>query len=416
METDIKMKPSRFSCFLLAAALLVAGTFLTVKRFPASEAPDSFYLPEKKIHIPASSQATGKPSLRAKYACVADASSGRILYQKDAGKKAAMASTTKIMTALLVLESGRMNDTVTASSRAASMPKVHLGMRKGYRYRMKDLLHSLMLESHNDTAVAIAEHLAGSVEQFAVKMNQKAKSLGMNSSHFVTPNGLDAKGHFSTAADMCRLAAYAIQNKAFCSLVQTKSYHFSDISGKHTYSLTNRDAFLSYYDGALGIKTGFTGDAGYCFVGAARRNNITLTSCVLACGWPPNKSYKWVDTRALMDYSFQNYTKSELPLQNLASAKIPVEDGKKNTVSCRQPPQSFTLLSRFDTITVLYDLPEKLYAPIRENSPIGTVSFYINNELYKKESVFPSESIEKSGFSDTIGIVFNLWMETFLGK
>lgn len=410
------MKPFRFSCFLLAAALLVAGTFLTIKRFPASESPDTFYQPEKKIHIPASSHATGKPSLHAKYACVADASSGRILYQKDADKKAAMASTTKIMTALLVLESGRINDTVTASSRAASMPKVHLGMKKGYRYRMKDLLHSLMLESHNDTAVAIAEHMAGSVEQFAVKMNEKAKALGMNSSHFVTPNGLDAKGHSSTAADMCRLAAYAIRNKAFCSLIQTKSYRFTDISGKHTYSLTNRDAFLSYYEGALGIKTGFTGDAGYCFVGAARRNNITLTSCVLACGWPPNKSYKWVDTRALMDYSFQNYAKSELPLQNLTSAKIRVEDGKKSTVSCRQPPQTFTLLSRFDTITVLYDLPEKLYAPIRESSPIGTVSFYINNVLYKKESVFPSESIEKSDFSDTIGIVFDLWMETFLGK
>lgn len=410
------MKLSRFSYFLLAASLLAAGILLTVRRFPAPGSSDLSLLPEKKIQIPATAAATGKPSLRAKYACVADASSGRILYQKEGAKKAAMASTTKIMTALIVLESGKLNDTVTASSRAASMPKVHLGMKKGYQYRMKDLLYSLMLESHNDTAVAIAEHIAGSVEKFAVKMNQKAKSLGMRSSHFVTPNGLDAKGHFSTAADMCRLAAYAIRNQAFCSLIQTRSYRFADISGKRTYSLTNRDAFLSYYDGALGIKTGFTGDAGYCFVGAARRNDITLTSCVLACGWPPNKSYKWIDTRALMDYAFQNYTKSELPIQNLTTVRIPVEDGKKSYVSCRQPAKVSTLLSHSDTITVVYDLPEKLYAPIRESSPIGTVSFYINNGLYKKEQVFPTESIEKSGFSDTIEIVFDLWMETFFGK
>lgn len=409
------MKHSRLFCFLLAVILFFSGVIPSVRRFPASEKADLPLLPEKKIQIPATSPAAKKLSLRAKYACVADAASGRTLYGKDSDKKAAMASTTKIMTALLVLESGKINDTVTVSSYAASMPKVHLGMKKGYRYRMKDLLYSLMLESHNDSAVAIAEHIGGSVGQFAARMNEKAKSLGMNSSHFVTPNGLDDKAHFSTASDMCRLAAYAVKNKEFCSLIRVKSYRFTDISGKRSYSLTNRDAFLSYYDGALGIKTGFTGNAGYCFVGAARRNDITLTSCVLACGWPPNKSYKWVDTRTLMDYAFQNYSKSELPLQNLTSVRIPVEDGKKSFVSCLQPPEISTLLSRSDGITVLYDLPEKLYAPIRKNSPIGTVSFYINDVLYKKENIFPSESIEKSGFSDTIRIVFDLWMETLFG-
>ena len=115
-------------------------------------------------------------------------------------------------------------------------------------------------------------------------MNQKAKLLGMSSTHFITPNGLDANGHYSTASDMCKLASYAIKNKDFLSLVQTKSHSFSDCSGKYHYSLTNHDAFLSYYEGALGIKTGFTGKAGYCFVGAAKKNGITLTSCVLASG------------------------------------------------------------------------------------------------------------------------------------
>ncbi|MCH5252344.1 MAG: D-alanyl-D-alanine carboxypeptidase [Lachnospiraceae bacterium] len=405
------MKRNKIHCFLLFILLVAAGIFFMPKGSP-KKTPTA-RLPEPQIHIPATATAPPSLSLHARYACVADASSGRVLYGKEDKKKAAMASTTKIMTALLVLESGKLNDTVTVSSYAASMPKVHLGMRKGYRFHMKDLLYSLMLESHNDTAVAIAEHMAGSVNGFADLMNTKAKALGLTSTHFVTPNGLDSKEHYSTAKDMCHLAAYAVRNKSFCSLVQTKSHRFTDLSGKHSYSLSNKDAFLSYYDGALGIKTGFTGNAGYCFVGAARRNQITLTSCVLASGWPPNKSYKWMDTRELMNYGFSHYSLSEFPLQNLADTRIPVEEGKKDFVSCKQLSAPRTLFSRFDAITVKYDLPSKLYAPIRENTGIGTVSFYVNGKLYKKETVFPSESIEKSVFSDTIKVVLNWWMETF---
>ena len=408
------MKLSQIPCFILLLLLMAAGIFFMPRHIP--EETPAARLPEPQIHIAATATAPPPLSLHARYACVADAASGRILYRKEYTKKAAMASTTKIMTALLVLESGKLSDTVTASSYAASMPKVHLGMKKGCRYHMKDLLYSLMLESHNDTAVAIAEHLGGSVEGFALLMNKKAKALGMNSTHFVTPNGLDSKEHYSTPADMCRLAAYAIKNKTFCSIIQTKSHSFTDLSGKHSYSLSNKDAFLSYYDGALGIKTGFTGNAGYCFVGASRRNQITLTSCVLASGWPPNKSYKWMDTRELMDYGFSYYKQAEFPLQDLTAAKIPVEEGKKTFVACKQPAVPRTLLSRFDAITVKYDLPSKLYAPIRGNTGIGSVSFYINGRLYKKEIVFPAESIEKSVFSDTIRNVSDMWLETFGNK
>ena len=163
---------------------------------------------------------------------------------------------------------------------------------------------------------------------------------------------------------MCKLASYAIKNKDFLSLVQTKSHSFSDCSGKYHYSLTNHDAFLSYYEGALGIKTGFTGKAGYCFVGAAKKNGISLTSCVLASGWPPNKSFKWSDTKSLMDYGFFYFQKTPFPVQNLALAN-------------------------------------------------GSISFYINNKLFQKTEVFPSESIEKSCFSDTIEQVLNQWMDIF---
>ena len=178
----------------------------------------------------------------------------------------------------------------------------------------------------------------------------------------------------------------------------------------------NRDAFLSYYEGALGIKTGFTGDAGYCFVGAAKRNNITLVSCVLASGWPPDKNFKWIDTKSLMDFGMNHFSHFQFPIQDLSKTKIPVEDGKTAYLSCEQIPSLHTLLGKFENIKVIYDLPQKLYAPVRKDIAIGTVSFYINDILYKKEEVFPAQSIEKSNFSDTIRNVFDLCLETFFGQ
>lgn len=407
------MKQKKCFAILLLCAL-TAFHILWNRQFTSTNSSDFVpVLPEPVIQINAMEQSPNPLILHASYACLMDAGSHRIIYSKNTDKKVPMASTTKIMTALLALESGQLNDVVTASKKAAGMPKVHLGMQPGRQYYMKDLLYSLMLESHNDTAVAIAEHLGGSVSGFAAKMNQKAKLLGMSSTHFITPNGLDANGHYSTASDMCKLASYAIKNKDFLSLVQTKSHSFSDCSGKYHYSLTNHDAFLSYYEGALGIKTGFTGKAGYCFVGAAKKNDITLTSCVLASGWPPNKSFKWSDTKSLMDYGFSYFQKTPLPVQNLALAKIPVKDGKKKFVSLKPVIPKETLTASFDSLKIVYQIPTALCAPIRENTSIGSISFYINNKLFQKTEVFPSESIEKSCFSDTIEQVLNQWMDIF---
>ena len=160
--------------------------------------------PEKRIIL---NQATPvkSPNLYGKYTCLIDASSGRILTQNHCNQQVPMASTTKIMTCLLALEYGKLEQIVTCSKKASSMPKVHLGMSPGNQFRLNDLLYSLMLMSHNDTAVAIAEHIGGSVEGFAAKMNQRAKKIGMKHTNFVTPNGLDANSHYSTAYDMCLL-------------------------------------------------------------------------------------------------------------------------------------------------------------------------------------------------------------------
>ncbi len=419
------MKLYRLSSLILVAALIAGGIlyfpFLhsinnsadITSHATSMSNPADLNSTKTEIVIPARDSSPTAPALKAGYACVMDAESGRILYEKKANQKAPMASTTKIMTLLLALESGKLEEPVIASAYAASMPKVHLGMQKGYQYKLKDLLYSLMLESHNDTAVAIAEHLAGSVNAFAEQMNRKAAKLKLTKTHFVTPNGLDADGHYSTAADMCRLASYAMQNKKFLEIIRTKNYSFTTLDGKHQYSLSNKDAFLSYYDGALGIKTGFTGKAGYCFVGAARRSDVTLVSCVLACGWPPNKSFKWIDTSKLMDYGFNNFSKKTISPPDISHIHIPVIKGKKEYVTCCLPESLTLLTGAGDTLKINCSLPKSLCAPIRQNNPVGTVSYYINDKLFQSDEIFLSESIEKSDISDTIRNVLHLWMKAF---
>lgn len=251
--------------------------------------------------------------LYAKSAVLMDADSGRVLYGKEEEQFLANASTTKIMTCILAIESGRLDETVTVSQHAASMPKVHLGMTTKDTFLLKDLLYSLMLESHNDSAVAIAEHVGGSVEKFAEMMNEKAKEIGCEHTHFITPNGLDAKdetgSHGTTAKDLATIMSYCIKNDTFLKITQTKQYSFQNVEGSRSFTCNNHNAFLQMMDGALSGKTGFTADAGYCYVGALKRGERTFVVSLLACGWPNNKSYKWADTRKLMEYGLEHYEK-----------------------------------------------------------------------------------------------------------
>lgn len=356
-------------------------------------------------------QATAPPALRlyASEACLMDASSGRVLYGKEASSPLPMASTTKIMTCLLALEKGDLNSEVIFSDRAASMPRVHLGASSGQSFRLKDLLYSLMLESHNDTAVAIAEHIGGSVEGFAAMMNEKAGSLGMVHTSFVTPNGLDADGHQSSPEDMCRLAAYACQNERFLRIVQTPSRTIRDKSGTHRYSLSNHDAFLTSYKGALGIKTGFTGKAGYCFVGAAIRDDRLLTSCVLASGWPPDKSRKWADTKALMDYGFEHYTWQLPPVRNLADVRVTVVDGKMDSVSLAAVSAAPVLISAYDTVEVTYRIPSVLTAPVKKDTEIGTVEVSVGGSLMGAYPVYPADNVQEKEFTDFLAEIIKLF-------
>ncbi|MGL5437321.1 MAG: D-alanyl-D-alanine carboxypeptidase family protein, partial [Lachnospiraceae bacterium] len=272
-------------------------------------------------------------------AVLMDADSGRVLYGKESDVFRPMASTTKIMTCILALENGNLQDICTVSDTAASQPKVHLGAGKGSQFYLNDLLFSLMLESHNDSAVMIAEQIGGSVEGFAEMMNQKARDIGCTSTNFVTPNGLDASVttsqgkefiHGTTAEDLARIMRYCVNGspmkEEFLTITRTSNHSFTDIGGKRSYSCTNHNALLTMMPGALSGKTGFTGGAGYSYVGALEDQGRTYIIALLASGWPPHKTYKWSDARTLFQFGMDEFRYRDV-FEELGDVSILVEDG-----------------------------------------------------------------------------------------
>ena len=305
------------------------------------------------IQNPAAAAETGqqeekeKLSLNARAAVLMDADSGRILYGKNETMVFPMASTTKIMTLIVALENNEADKIVTASAYAASMPKVHLGVQAGERYRMEDLYYAMMLESFNDAAVMIAEGTAGSVEAFAVMMNEKAVSLGCTQTYFITPNGLDAvdeKGvHSSTAADMAKIMRYAIQDELFRQITQTMHYAFTDCDGKRSFSVHNKNALLTMMEGVLSGKTGYTADAGYCYVCAVQKGDQTFIVSLLGSGWPPHKGYKWSDVQTLLDYGDKNYRYQTIDIsKEVPDRQVHVMNGEQDFAAVRAQETNYS--------------------------------------------------------------------------
>lgn len=353
--------------------------------------------------------------LYAQSAVLMDADSGRILFAKNGQEERAMASTTKIMTCILALENGDLSEEITVSAEAASQPAVRLGMREGQRFRLNDLLYSLMLESHNDSAVAVAECVGGTVEGFAAMMNRKAMELGCSDTYFITPNGLDAEDetgkHYTTAADLARIMKYCIMDSekkdAFLEITRTESYQFSDCDGSGSYSCSNHNSFLHMMEGALSGKTGFTADAGYCYVGALRRDDRTFIVALLACGWPNNKGYKWSDTRKLMDYALENYQYREFGTEE-ETVSVVVENGTAGgfpgaggvQIGASAETELFrVLLKSGEEIDVEYDVPESVEAPVEKGQTLGTVVYSLNGGTLREYPLTADASVRKRDFS-----------------
>lgn len=346
--------------------------------------------------------------LNSKAALLMDGDNNRVLYEVNGYEELPMASTTKIMTCIVTLEEGNLNDVVTVSSYASKMPDVQLKIREGEQYYLKDLLYSLMLESHNDVAVAIAEHVGGSVSGFATMMNDKARSLDCNNTNFVTPNGLDAEGHYTTARDLGVIAAYAIKNKDFVSITNTPSYQFKEIKKGRSFSVSNKNKFLYMMDGAIGVKTGFTNKAGYCFVGAIKQADRTLVSVVLGCGWPPSKSLKWTDTKRLMTYGTNNYERKQI-FEAKEFDPLFVEDGQNPVIGLNVEGDMEILLRNDEKVSIKYDIPKSLSAPIRSNQQVGSAKYYIDENLYSEIPIYTTAESKKIDFEFCLRRLFNIW-------
>lgn len=358
--------------------------------------------------------------LYARAAVLIDGESRRILYGKNENQVLAMASTTKIMTLMIALEYGEMDEEVVFSSYASKEPDVQLNALKGEKYTLKDLLYLMMLRSYNDVAMAVAEHIGGKlnndttpnetieqskedVARFIEEMNEKAKSLGCVNTYFLTPNGLDAQDengkHSTTAYELAIIAAEAIKNPDVVKICGTKSYNYRELSGKRSGTVTNADRYLDMQKGALGLKTGFTGDAGYCFVGAVNQDDRTYISVVLGSGWPPNKNYKWTDTKKLINYGLQNFYYRDVINKNEHYKTIPVKNGMQDMVGTYIPFGVTFLLSEKDDVEVIYKINEYVTAPVKKNEEVGEVLIYVNGKLERKVPVLTTDSVKNKTFT-----------------
>lgn len=345
------------------------------------------------IQNPAAAAETGqqeekeKLSLNARAAVLMDADSGRILYGKNETMAFPMASTTKIMTLIVALEHNEPDQIVMASAGASAMPEVRLGVHEGERYRMEDLYYAMMLESFNDAAMMIAEGTVGSVENFAELMNEKAISLGCTQTYFITPNGLDAadeKGvHSSTAEDMAKIMRYAIDNEDFLKITQTADYSFTDCDRKRSFEVHNKNVLLTMMDGVLSGKTGYTADAGYCYVCAVKKDDRTFIAALLGSGWPPHKGYKWSDVQTLLDYGDKNYRYQTIDIsKGVPDRQVHVMKGEHDFAAVRAKQTNYRfLLSSEDKVHVESVLPGQLEAPVEAGRPVGSIRIFVNGDL-----------------------------------
>jgi len=416
--------------------------------------------------VAAEGEAPDPAQLYAASAVLMDADTGRVLYGKNEDTPLAMASTTKIMTCILVLEMGDPDEEIAVSAYAASMPKVKLYVKKGERYRVGDLLYSLMLESHNDSAVVLAEYIGKqflggelakkdtaeySVEEskqavavFADLMNRKAADIGCEDTNFITPNGLDAgtaveaqtgpasegtadagkvRDHHTTATELARIMSYCIkfspERDAFLEITRTPAYSF--YANGRNFSCNNHNAFLNMMEGALSGKTGFTNKAGYCYVGALERDGRTFVVALLACGWPNHKSYKWSDTGKLMEYGTQNFFVQSLkaedesgvlaqikPIQVIkgCTGQLGAQAWAKTAINETGRGLTEMLLGEDEKVEMGLQQLKVLEAPVEKGTVVGYVTYSVQGVIYRVEDIVVTENVDEITFKWCLEEVF----------
>lgn len=334
----------------------------------------AFQIPAEGIEVSAAS------------AIVMSADSGEIFFEKDAHKKRSMASTTKIMTAVIALESDKTEDVVKVNSKMVAVEGTSMGLKSGDRITLKNLIKGMMLLSGNDSANAIALYLAGSAENFAEMMNEKAKKIGMEETNFVTASGLDDEEHYTTAYDMALLTSYAMKNPDFRDIVSLSKGQVEYISPHAIYTYYNHNKFLSMYEGACGVKTGFTKKSGRCLVTAVERDGNRLICVTL------NAGDDWNDHKKIYDYCFS--TGQFFQPSDTFNTLIPVTGGYKSEIIAHAEyiPNIFT--SSDSRIYTKICTDKFLYAPVTKGDQVGSVKFYRDGVLVKEIPLIANESTQ----------------------
>ncbi len=333
------------------------------------------------------------PNVTATSAIVIEASTGHVIYSRNADAPMFPASTTKAMTLLMALESGKLEEIVTVSENAWGTEGSTLWLEENEKIPLNDLLYGMMMVSANDASVAIAEHIDGSVENFAAHMTQRAKELGATHTNFTNPHGLPDDNHYTTARDLSLITAQGFKTPGFEQVVTTTEAAFNWIHDKNNKTIRTENKFLWMYNGCNGVKTGYTQRAGRCVICAAKRNGIQLISVVL------DGLYMWNDSIILLDYGFDNIETGTLVKSDEVIKTLPILSGRRKSMPVKTAGEIIVpLFKNHEAYKIEYDIPEVLNAPITSGESIGKVHVSIDGREIASTDIVTTADVEQKSF------------------
>lgn len=365
-----------------------------------------------KKEIEAAASSNTKPTINSRRYAIYDRLSGRCIYGKDENKQTAMASTTKIMTAIIVVENCKLEDIVTITAKAAGTGGSTLGINKDDKITVNDLIYGLMLRSGNDAAVALAIHTAGSVEEFANMMNQKAKQLNLKNTHFVTPHGLDNEEHYTTAYELAKITDYALKNKTIAKIVATKSTTI--YINEMPRQINNTNELLGNVEGVYGVKTGFTNNAGRCLVTSVKRGDMDLIVVVLGADTRKDRAK---DSMKLIEYAFKKYRvinveeiiNKEFELwKQINENRIYIDKGTTN-VELELEDIKIKKLTGENEPKIEINAVSNLVAPVEKEKRIGTLTVKIGNEIIEEIEIKTKNEVNKRGIIEYFNIISKIY-------
>ena len=403
-----KNRISKKGLIILFIALFITCFFGMFSTIYADDVDNEEKISQNEINE-VSANVSDEPVLNSRKCVVYDRISKTIIYGKNENVKSAMASTTKIMTAIVVLENTDLNQEVVVSKKAGGTGGSRLGLRAGDKVRIEDLLYGLMLRSGNDAAVALAEHVGGSVQGFAELMNNKAVALGLKCTHFVTPHGLDDSNHYTTALELAKLSDYAMCNEKFAKIVGTKITTIT-VNGMPR-QIANTNELLGVLNGVVGIKTGFTNNAGRCLVTETKRNGMDIITVVLGAD---TKKFRTQDSVKLIEYTCAKYKMKNIEekiqeefenWKNINAGRISIKKAKQNEklnliikeINIKQLPLKE---GQIEKIQYQINCLTQFDAPVENNIKIGTILVKIDEKIIESIDIVNTEKIEKKTWQD----------------